>query len=55
MKCRQTGLLFNLNEDPHEFANLAHNIAFSEKRKELNQRLAKWIEKTDDDFKLPEV
>jgi arylsulfatase A-like enzyme len=51
----QNWLLFNLNEDPYELANLAHNIEFSEKRKELNQRLAKWIKETGDNFNLPKV
>jgi arylsulfatase A-like enzyme len=48
-------LLFNLNEDPYEQANLAHNSAFREKRRQLNARLRRWIVDTDDRFELPEV
>lgn len=49
----QSWLLFNLNEDPFELANLAHNTAFQNKRRELNQRLAQWIRETGDSFTLP--
>lgn len=46
-------LLFNLNEDPYEQANLAHNSVFGKKCEELRNRLARWIKDTGDDFKLP--
>ncbi|MEK3890066.1 sulfatase family protein [Bacillus sp. FSL K6-3431] len=46
-------LMFNLNEDPFELVNLAHNTLFFEKRKQLNERLIKWIEDTGDAFLLP--
>jgi hypothetical protein len=46
-------LMFNLNEDPYEQVNLAHNSLFAKKRKELNDRLLQWIEQTGDTFKLP--
>ncbi len=51
----QPWLLFNLNEDPYEQANLAFNTAFKNKRAELHARLVKWIEDTGDDFALPQV
>lgn len=51
----QPWLLFNLNEDRYEQANLAHNSAFRTKRRELQERLAKWIAETGDEFPLPEL
>lgn len=51
----QPWLLFNLNEDPCEQANLAHNPAFAGKRAELQARLRAWMEKTGDEFLLPEI
>lgn len=48
-------LLYNLNKDPYELMNLAHNPAFLSKKKELNDRLRKWIKDIDDDFKLPDL
>jgi arylsulfatase A-like enzyme len=51
----QHWLLFDLNEDPYELANHAHNLYYQAKRQELNSRLAKWIEDTGDDFKLPQA
>jgi hypothetical protein len=47
--------MFNLNEDPYEQANLAHNTAFGEKRKELDDRLRQWIAETGDEFAMPEL
>ena len=49
----QPWLMFNLAEDPHEQANLAHNLAYREKRHELQAELAGWIERTGDTFPLP--
>ncbi len=50
----QPWLLFNLNEDPFEQVNLAHNSAFSKPRKNLQDRLRRWLEETDDrEFTLP--
>jgi arylsulfatase A-like enzyme len=51
----QPWLLFNLNEDPYELANLAHNTRFAQGRRRLNQRLAQWIADTGDAFRLPDV
>ncbi len=49
----QPWLMFDLNEDPYEQVNLAFNLAFAEKRRELHEELAAWIERTDDRFELP--
>jgi len=46
-------LLYNLNEDPYELANLAHDLRFAPERRRLQERLAAWIEETGDDFELP--
>ena len=45
-------LLFNLNEDPLEQANLAYNPRYAAKRRELTARLRRWISETGDDFPL---
>lgn len=50
----QPWLLFNLNEDPYEQANLAFNTKFGAVRKKLNDRLAAWVRDTGDKFALPE-
>ncbi|MCC7492463.1 MAG: sulfatase [Fimbriimonadaceae bacterium] len=49
----QAWLLFNLNEDPYEQANLAHNTAFATERRRLHERLRQWIAETGDEFALP--
>ena len=51
----QPWLMFNLNEDPYEQANLAFNTAFGSQRRRLHDRLARWIAETNDQFALPEV
>ena len=51
----QPWMMFNLNEDPYELANLAMDRRFLDKRKELQARLAGWIEKTGDRFALPSI
>ena len=51
----QPWLLFNLNEDPYELANLAHNTAFGTQRRRLHERLARWVAETGDAFALPEL
>jgi arylsulfatase A-like enzyme len=48
-------MLFNLNEDPYELANLAYLDAFNDKRAELQARLARWLADTGDTFPLPEL
>ncbi len=51
----QPFVMFNLNEDPYEQANLAFNTRFAVKRKQLHERLKQWIESTQDQFPLPEI
>ncbi len=51
----QPWLMFNLNEDPYEQANLAHNTRFRAERRRLQGRLAAWIAETGDEFELPEI
>ena len=47
-------MLYNLNNDPYEQVNLAHNEKYRALRLRLRERLAKWIADTGDRFKLPE-
>ncbi|MEM6391221.1 MAG: sulfatase [Planctomycetota bacterium] len=47
-------LLFNLNEDPYELANLAFDPAFARQRTRLLNRLRQWVHDTGDDFALPD-
>jgi arylsulfatase A-like enzyme len=49
----QPWLMFNLNEDPFELVNLAHDARFAEQRRGLQGRLERWIEDTGDSFTLP--
>jgi hypothetical protein len=49
----QPWLMFNLNEDPYEQVNLAFNRRFATERQQLQDRLAAWIDHTDDSFVLP--
>ena len=51
----QPWLLFNLNEDPYEQANHAHNSLYHAERRQLQARLAEWIDHTGDSFQLPEA
>jgi arylsulfatase A-like enzyme len=51
----QPWLMFNLNEDPYELANLAHNTRYRAERKRLQERLAAWIDETGDRFSLPQL
>lgn len=48
-------MMFNLNEDPYELANVAFLDSFNDKGAELQARLARWIDETGDDFPLPEL
>lgn len=52
---RQPWLMFDLNEDPFELANLALDGRFSKKRRELQDLLEGWLERTGDAFELPEI
>jgi arylsulfatase A-like enzyme len=51
----QPWLMFNLNEDPYELVNLAHNTRFGAERKRLHDRLAAWVSDTGDEFPLPSL
>lgn len=51
----QPWLLFNLNEDPYELANHAHNSRYAHKRRQLHDRLAEWVHATGDSFTLPQL
>ncbi|MBZ2184584.1 MAG: sulfatase [Bryobacter sp.] len=46
-------LLFNLNEDPYEQMNLAHNNAYRAERSKLITRLRAWAADTGDRFAIP--
>jgi arylsulfatase A-like enzyme len=46
-------LMFNLNEDPYEQANLAHNVKYRDQRKKLTERLRQWVRDTGDKFNIP--
>ena len=46
-------LLFDLNNDPYEQVNLAHNSVYKNLRSRLRSRLKKWIDDTDDKFTVP--
>ncbi|HEY3936842.1 MAG TPA: sulfatase [Bryobacteraceae bacterium] len=47
-------LMFNLNEDPYEEADLAQNNRFRAERKKLIARLKQWVADTGDTFAIPE-
>jgi hypothetical protein len=49
----QPWMLFNLNEDPYEFANHAYDSKYGVERKKLQDRLGQWISETGDSFVLP--
>jgi arylsulfatase A-like enzyme len=51
----QPWLMFNLNEDPYEQVNLAHNTVFAAQRRRLQDCLAAWIADTGDQFVLPQM
>ncbi|MBA2277493.1 MAG: sulfatase [Chloroflexia bacterium] len=51
----QPWLLFNLDDDPYELANLAHNTYFGAERRRLHDCLKTWIDTVGDSFLLPEV
>ena len=45
--------LFNLNEDPYELVNLAHENRLRSERKRLIARLRQWVADTGDKFNIP--
>lgn len=46
--------MFNVNEDPYELANLAHQARYRAQRRKLITRLRQWIDDTGDRFAVPE-
>lgn len=46
-------LMFDLNTDPYELANHAHNSKYKEQRERLRKRLRQWIIETGDTFAVP--
>jgi arylsulfatase A-like enzyme len=51
----QPWVMYNLNDDPYETVNLALNGDYHEQRSRLQGLLADWIERTGDEFKLPDI
>ena len=51
----QPWMLINLNEDPFEQVNYAHNSNHWAQRRRLQGLLADWLERTGDSFALPEL
>jgi len=51
----QPWMLFNLNEDPYELANMALNTLYASERKRLHERLRQWMSDTRDEFALPRL
>jgi arylsulfatase A-like enzyme len=51
----QPWLMFNLNDDPYEQVNLAHNTNFATKRRALQDRLDERIRVVGDRFAMPEL
>jgi hypothetical protein len=47
-------MMYNLNEDPYEQANLAHNNTYRAERKKLISRLKQWVADTGDEFNIPD-
>lgn len=47
-------MLYDLNQDPYEQVNMAHNDLYKVLRLRLREELRRWIEKTGDSFPLPE-
>ncbi|MDZ4799465.1 MAG: sulfatase [Bryobacteraceae bacterium] len=46
-------MLFNLNDDPYEMANLALNSKYKAERGRLIKRLQQWVADTGDKFNIP--
>lgn len=51
----QPWMLYNLQEDPYELANLAHEPTYHVKRNELHRQLQQWIIRAGDAFDLPDI
>jgi arylsulfatase A-like enzyme len=52
---KQPWLMYHIEEDPYELANLAHDGRFRGQRRKLQDRLAAWIADTGDSFDLPDL
>ena len=50
----QSWLMFNLNEDPYELANVAFNTKYNKERAALIKRLEQWVGDTKDSFVIPD-
>ena len=48
-------LMYDLNEDPYEQNNLALDASYADKRRRLQQRLARWMDELNDPYPLPEL
>jgi arylsulfatase A-like enzyme len=48
-------LMFNLNEDPYEQVNVAHNVKYRAERRKLAGRLKQWVADTGDKFAVPDA
>ena len=48
-------MMFDLNDDPYELVNLAHNTRYREQRRRLHDRLGDWIRDTADTFDLGQL
>lgn len=48
-------MLFNLREDPFELTNLVYLDQYNDQRERLQSILNKWINKTGDNFLMPEL
>ena len=46
--------MFDLNEDPYEQHNLLFKEPYRDKRRELLERLRRWIVETGDTYPLPD-
>jgi hypothetical protein len=45
--------MFNLNEDPYEQVNVAHNNRYTAERRKLEARLKQWVADSNDRFSVP--
>ena len=47
--------LYNTVEDPFEQANYVFNERFRDQKERCHRLLSEWIERTDDEFPLPDI
>ena len=48
-------MLFNLNDDPYEMANLCDDTVYYRHKQRLHRLLQKYIQDTNDSFELPDI